>query len=1157
MEPFKPFAVASRVVVLRFQEELEKRRQQVAAMPTPEHKLQPVPEPVLGPPTSHETWLANTTMGSLRQQAANPPTAEIEQYIKTKLAGQLPPPVLTTMGGIPSREEIYSRLRRDFLENSYQEYLRQQGQTATPNQFLGPQVPPPSPPGIGDYISQVPGAEPALRGYNWASQQVIGRLSPEMGNYLGPDVAGLGLVGRLTASPSQAGQAYQEHAANLGSVSMLAQQAILDTFAGYGLGKGLGLARAGGTSLAKTVAPEARAAAERLYPTVREAVGGEAGGLKLPFGKKAAETEAKAGPRMLPLTEPVGGPAEQKMLGMIERANKAKPEYAAKLTAKRKGVAGEIAAIREQERAGAITRGQATAKIAAARKGMIEAKYEFPEELVPNRAEVKELRTKITAADLKPQDYQNTHDAFNTLLCGQHLQPHEIKYLESVFGPQVGEAIRVMQADPLLKQLWREAIDAANIPRTVFASYDISFPMRQGGLMIGEGAWWRSWKPMLKSLREVDAVRYYEEIMADPMWESLGKTSGLPVAEPTGKGAAAATQEQFLFRDTLVRRAMRKVPGIAPSQQAYTTFGNKLRWDTFKKYITGWDKAGLKYTPEDVKRLANVISIFSGWGKIGALERVLPEISQGIFSPRFWASRIEAVPYGVYLAARSPRLYGPMVARNLGTFIAGNMALAGLAKVSGVFDMEIDPRSTDWMRARIGNLRLDFTAGEGKVFRYFTQLATKTGKSASTGEFYPLNRMKTTLRDIQGHLSPQGSIFADIWTGTTFMGEPVTLSGESLKSEFWNKMAPGFIQDTVDAIREFGPIGALAAIPAATGVTTMTYATPWEKMEAAKDEVAKARFGMDFKALADKKGTPWANELIADDPKVAAAQAEIDKRKAWYDEPRRTMTDIRTEYAVEQKTDDDRVAADPAYWPTWVANFQERQKLLAGAFTEHMKEHPDTAEYFEKEAAKIEDPFNLPADASPDTVRSAYYKLFTPYKGETGFISAEEWDKLGPEIDRFLLTLTPDQQVGLDENLGAGKSETVKEYRGYQKELQPFWDLAENLWAEWTEGYPLHNMTYQQYVDSTLADLRAINKGREWLPRDRNILGFNKYSSAQRTRFLSENPDVEAVLVKLGYNEVFHTGEAGGIYHEETGLEPRYPVESGGARQPRQPRQPR
>ena len=150
----------------------------------------------------------------------------------------------------------------------------------------------------------------------------------------------------------------------------------------------------------------------------------------------------------------------------------------------------------------------------------------------------------------------------------------------------------------------------------------------------------------------------------------------------------------------------------------------------------------------------------------------------------------------------------------------------------------------------------------------------------------------------------------------------------------------------------------------------------------------------------------------------------------------------------------------------------------------------------------------------------------------------------------------PEKWGMVEERRLASADPVEKKYLQDRAKMEPYWDLTDKLWEEWSGGDPaLRDMTYQQFIDSTLATLKTENKGREWLARDWNLRSFNKWSEDGRTQFIFDNPDVEALLVKWGYNEVFHTGEGGAIYQQETGLEPRYPVESGtGVRQPRQPR---
>src|SRR4030042_189810 len=57
--------VASRVVVLKFQEEIEKRRQQAAAIPTPPPQPSPSPRPVPVPGVSEATLQARAGMPQL------------------------------------------------------------------------------------------------------------------------------------------------------------------------------------------------------------------------------------------------------------------------------------------------------------------------------------------------------------------------------------------------------------------------------------------------------------------------------------------------------------------------------------------------------------------------------------------------------------------------------------------------------------------------------------------------------------------------------------------------------------------------------------------------------------------------------------------------------------------------------------------------------------------------------------------------------------------------------------------------------------------------------------------------------------------------------------------------------------------------------------
>jgi len=1164
--------VASRIVVLKFQEELEKRRQQVAAKPPtrvlgremPVERLPswtqggggvslPNPLDLLNRIAPHRSYsatpslnLANTPFGrTLTQPYMNAPVRE--QYGPTGGAQML---AQAAQGAQAKGLAPYQAMTQTALPESI---------TSTP--YIG------RPLGLA--------ATPAT----WA-------FGPEVGAQFVGGRAALGALGRLGW-----GEKGEE---------------ILGT-AGEFIGPAaLPVARAG-VRLAGTMAPAIEAKVAELYPTVREAaVGarGEAGGLKLPSRETVKKT-AGATARVLfgqekavPAVE-VRAWRKQLSEGIMATTGSEKRALrgAAKVAAQSEGddvtksalgkvvywvrtykpKIGEYKIAKHEElarRADEVERIWQS-ELSPSDK-LMEARRVTTGELVPGApkatvplsdAEITRLEGMIGTAELTPFERPTTLEILRDLTStGRKLTDGEIALLAKTYGiPFASEVFGAQRG--VVARLTDEIYELYRIPMQIMSSGELSGTLRQGVMNVGRPKQMaQAFKVELEALAmpKVAEQRYMYWKNHPLIKAHGGKLDLTPIGKSADVAAYGTREEAYLGHvgpqaRTTVAHIFNSIPGVGhiarASERTYIAFLNEVTGARFVEHIQKWKDAGVKITPELSDALAAWLNTCRGRGPIGPLAKHVKLLTIPLWAPRLWASRVAAVPQGLYLGIKNPEMRG-IIARDLASFVAINTGLLVALKQSGLADVEINPLSTDWGKIRVGPIRIDPWGGFQQTYRSAVQFAMGKGKATETGEIYSRGRLETFLRTVGGKLHPTFGLGVDIARGETMLGEEVVGSLASAREQAWNRLVPLFWQDFAQAVKEEGLVGGLIAAPGFLGVGVQVYETPFGKKRNIQNEIAKEKGYDNFDKMAEELGTPRANEIANADPRVVALEPEIQK----YKDVRggmRGMVDIAAPFEKKQGEDDAEVAAGTMDRPTWLANFKERQKLLGARYEEYLNANPDAAKRFADEAAKIKDPFALPADATPDTVRTAYFTLFDKYGGETGEITAKDWDTLGPELDRFRASLTPTQEASLDENLGAGKSDLVKEYRADQKKMQPFWDLAENLWAEWTEGYPLHNMTYQQYVDSTLADLRAVNKGREWLPRDRNILGFSKYASAQRTRFLSENPDAEAILVKWGHNEVFHTGEAGGIYHEETGLEPRYPVESGGARQPRQPRQPR
>jgi hypothetical protein len=233
-------------------------------------------------------------------------------------------------------------------------------------------------------------------------------------------------------------------------------------------------------------------------------------------------------------------------------------------------------------------------------------------------------------------------------------------------------------------------------------------------------------------------------------------------------------------------------------------------------------------TERELKDLARVINWTTGRGPLGPLSNAGGLLNAIFFSPRFVTSRI-ATPLLPFISSGVAR---KVAARSLVSWVAVNTGmLAAISRVPGV-DVEIDPRSSDFGRIKIGNTRIDFWAGFQPLARYTAQIWTSTSKQAGTGNIREIRSMRETFeRLLRSKLSPQVGAAVDIISGRTFIGEELTFDRETVESQAYQKLVPLFIQDVIEVVSEEGALGAFAAGPSFFGAGVMAYKATGDQLE--------------------------------------------------------------------------------------------------------------------------------------------------------------------------------------------------------------------------------------------------------------------------------------------------------------------------------------
>ncbi len=278
-------------------------------------------------------------------------------------------------------------------------------------------------------------------------------------------------------------------------------------------------------------------------------------------------------------------------------------------------------------------------------------------------------------------------------------------------------------------------------------------------------------------------------------------------------------EEQFLSklidRIPVVKQILG--PALKISEELAQTYISVLRMGVFDK----WARANAKtWGPQQYRQLARLINISTGRGIIPGKPEVIDLLNGVFFAPRLVASRIQT-PF-------TPFFNQPATVRLLATrYIVGTIgtvfSLMKLLEVGGVIKkIETDPRSTDFMKMRVGNTRIDPWGGYQQWVTLISRLLTNERKS-STGEIVDVTKEDLAGRFTRSKLSPAAAAAWDVITGESFIGEELTTEREDIQREAFNRLVPLFIQDVREAMEEDGWQGGLAASPGFFGWGVTAY----------------------------------------------------------------------------------------------------------------------------------------------------------------------------------------------------------------------------------------------------------------------------------------------------------------------------------------------
>lgn len=307
---------------------------------------------------------------------------------------------------------------------------------------------------------------------------------------------------------------------------------------------------------------------------------------------------------------------------------------------------------------------------------------------------------------------------------------------------------------------------------------------------------------------------------------AAARTAKLHLVE---EGVSLHKQEEIMMG-----RWVGKIPVVKNFNRAAQVFLNRIRFDTWQALRKSLSKSGTPTSEED-RQIAMFVNESTGRGGLGKLEPAAVPLARAMFSPRYYASRLQlAAGHSLWGGTmRSRRIIATEYARSLvGLGLYYSMLIAAFK--GGDDDeergrVELDPRSTDFGKVQVGNTRLDPLAGLSQVIVLASRTATGEKKTTTKREVQPIRGPEVKFggdkwsdimaRHLRGKLHPVPASIANLFDGTDLGGDEATVVNQA-----GNLIAPITYLDIYAALKEQDlPDGVALALLALLGEGIQTF----------------------------------------------------------------------------------------------------------------------------------------------------------------------------------------------------------------------------------------------------------------------------------------------------------------------------------------------
>lgn len=230
---------------------------------------------------------------------------------------------------------------------------------------------------------------------------------------------------------------------------------------------------------------------------------------------------------------------------------------------------------------------------------------------------------------------------------------------------------------------------------------------------------------------------------------------------------------------------------FSASETAYQAGAMRLRVDIADRLYEIAAKQGIDLNDKtQVGAINQLVNSLTGRGELPTGESWNNALNKTFFSPKNVKSNLDFLllqPFG--FGRNVTKFTQKQAGLNLLSTLGSVGVVLGLANTLWPDSVELDSRSSDFGKIKIGNTRFDVTGGLGSYVVLLSRFITGETKSTTTGlvtkkgEKYGTGDKMDFFWDFaENKFSPALSLAKTLWLGTDFKGEPISRSDAVLQA---------------------------------------------------------------------------------------------------------------------------------------------------------------------------------------------------------------------------------------------------------------------------------------------------------------------------------------------------------------------------------------